>query len=321
MSDRANGRFGHQVVGGHVDYDAAAYYEPLLGIPASMQYIYGSLRSEAGSYYWPIRGLYADRTRHLHLSESKDGGEFVYAPEGEAAYDGPVEKQGGPNAGARSPDGKAFLFETDGNTLRYIEEGCIDLTAEVVGRTTQFHAPDAECPLIYTSTVIRTTEATVKGEEVSGILFYDALHLPEGVSWVTSPYYADLQAAWVAFITEFDDGNLAFGHLVHGVDGFNVLLTQRTDGDPMVSRSFATEVTLEGPDEFPHSVRYLANDSDQVWRWDALPVSRMPVRKDLVEGHRWRQGVVTPEGETRAVTRSEGLMETYNSRLIAPERI
>jgi hypothetical protein len=141
------------------------------------------------------------------------------------------------------------------------------------------------------------------------------------VNWVTSPYYADLQAAWVGFITELDDGHLAFGHLVHGVEGFNVLLAQRTDGDPTVSRSFTTEVTLEGEEEFPLAVRYVDHDSDQVWRWDALPVSRMPVRKDLVEGHRWRQGAVTLEGDPRAVVRSEGLMETYNTRLTSPTRV
>ena len=310
-----SGEFGYQLVGGHVEYDPATYFEPALGIPPSMQYVYGSFRNAAGTYYWPIRGLYADRTRHLHLSEAKDGGDFTYAPEGETAYDGPVIKQGGAAPGARSPDGRSLVIEASGRGLRFVEEGAIEVTAEAVGDASQFFAPDATCPLLYTSTVFRSTAATIKGEEVEGIFFFDALHLPAGVNWVTSPYYGRLQAAWVAFATEFADGTIHAGHLVHGLEGFNILLTQRTDGAPLVSRHFTTEVTLEGDPAFPARVRYTAEDGDQTWVWTALDAARMPVREDLVPGHRWRQGVVTLESEARATLRTEALMETYNRRL------
>lgn len=318
MVRRANGAFGYQLVGGFVDYEPGVYFEPLLGIPPSMQYVYGSFRSASGSYFWPIRGLYADRTRHLHIAESKSGGDFEYAPEGEAAYDGPVAKSGGAHAGARSPDGSSYVLEAEGSGLRWSEGDVVDVEGRAVGTASQFHAPDADCPLIYTSQLFRTTSARIKGEEVEGLFFFDALHLPEGADWITSPYYAALQAAWVAFATELDDGTIHAGHLVHGLDGFNILLTQSTDGSERVSRHFDVAVALDGDPAFPAEVRYTTRDRDDVWVWSALETGRMPVREDLVPGHRWRQGVVRLEGDTRDVVRSEALMETYNLRL-SPE--
>jgi hypothetical protein len=196
-----------------------------------------------------------------------------------------------------------------------VEGAALDVTAEAVGPAAQFHAPDVECPLIYTSQLFRTTSATIKGEPVEGLFFFDALHLPDGVNWINSPYYAQLQAAWVAFATEFEDGTIHAGHLVHGLEGFNILLTHRTDGGSSVSRHFDTEVALDGDPAFPAEVTYTARDTDETWVWTALEHGRMPVREDLVPGHRWRQGVVRIAGETRRPVRTEALMETYNLRL------
>jgi len=83
------GHFGYSPVGAIIDTDPAPLWGELNGIPMGMQYFYGSVRSAAGDYWWPIRGFYPDKARFLHLAESKIGEDFTYSKDHNNSYSGP----------------------------------------------------------------------------------------------------------------------------------------------------------------------------------------------------------------------------------------
>jgi len=308
---RANGHYGFQPVGGLIEPEAPNHWATVHGVPFAMQYVYGSLRSGDGTYWWPIRGAFTDRARFLHLPESRDGGDFVWAPEGEKSYSGPVQHEERDGWwGVWLPDGTSLLA-TNGPEIHWTEGDHLDLTGSLLGDAIQFFVPDAKEPLVYTSRLFRG-EGTIKGVPVEGLFFHDSMHMPEDMNFILSSYLTELEAAWVAFATEFDDGTIHAGHLVWGTQGFDLMIVHRTDGPPIVAHDLDVEVAFDG--EFASEVRYTAGD--ETWVWEALPSGgHCPIRTDLPEGHRWSQGWVHRKGETRTPRCTEALMETYNGRL------
>jgi hypothetical protein len=311
---RTHGRYGFQPVGGFIEPAAANHWTPIHGLPVAMEYAYGSLRAADGTYWWPIRGSYQEKARFLHLPESTPGTDFVYASEGDKAYTGPIthEERDG-TWGVWLPDGTS-LIATDGPTFHWNEGDALDIRGELVGDALQFYVPDANEPLVYTSRLFRGT-GTIKGKPVTGLFFHDSMHMPEGMNFITSSYLTVLEAAWVAFATEFEDGNIHAGHLVWGTEGYAIMLVQRTDGPTLIARDLSVEVSFDDNNPpFPSRVRYTGGG--ETWIWEAHPSGgRCPIRTDLPEGHRWIQGWVYREGETRKPVCTEALMETYNGRL------
>lgn len=304
-------------------------FQPHFGLPVSMQYVYGSVRSKYGRYYWPIRGSYRRQARHLHLSvaevkESGEGGrtgdrvgDFQYAVGTGEGYEGPVTwERTGEIWEVRRDDGQALIAAGDG-TLSWTEEGALEIEGEICGPAIRFAVDNNEWPFTYTSRLFRVSRGVIQGKAVRGYIFHDTLHLPDGENFLTSPYQRQLQGAWVAFVTEFEDGAVHAGHLVYGLEGFAVLAIHRTDGPPLLTTDFDVDVEVDD-DDFPTRVAY--STPDQTWVWEgyvdaAAGHARMPVRTDVGDDHRWVQGVVRLEGETRKVIDSEALMETYQHRL------
>jgi hypothetical protein len=101
---RVSGNYGYAPVGAIIDPEPAAMWADVNGVPMGMQYFYGSVRSAAGDYWWPIRGFYPNKARFLHLSKAKIGGDFTYAKDHSNSYSGAVEH------GER--DGKMWRMDT-----------------------------------------------------------------------------------------------------------------------------------------------------------------------------------------------------------------
>jgi len=311
------GHFGYSPVGAIIDTDPAPLWGELNGIPMGMQYFYGSVRSAAGDYWWPIRGFYPDKARFLHLAESKIGEDFTYSKDHNNSYSGPVEhgRRDG-KWGVWRPDGTPLMLTWD-DRMEWHDDDEVQLTGQLVGNGLQFYSPDRDVPSSYASRLFRV-QGTVKGTEVSGLVFHDSIHVGAGIDYIASPAIAIHEAAWVGFATEFEDGTIHSGHLVHGTDKFNIMIVDRTDGPPLIARDIDVEVELEGEplDEttFPTKVTY--RGGGQIWIWEANEGGRCPIRHDLPDAHRWRQGWVHAEGETRRPKTTEALMETYNARLL-----
>lgn len=312
-----SGHYGFQPVATFIEPAASAHWNDVAGIKMDMQYFYGSVRSEAGDYWWPIRGFYSDRARFLHLSESKIGGDFIYATDETSSYGGPVEH--------RHRDGRYEVVTPEGQTLMAVDDSRmawndgteLSMTGELVGPGLQFFTPDEDDPLGYTSRLFRAT-GTIKGIPVTGLVFHDSMHSKPGRQFMRGPVITKLEAAWVAFATEFEDGEVHSGHLVHGTEGFNLMIIHRTDGPSLIARDVVVEAELDGEpmsdDAFPAKVSYTGGG--ETWVWEAAPGGRCPLRKDLPAGHRWRQGWAHHVDEQRRPKTTEALMETYNGRLL-----
>jgi hypothetical protein len=314
---RTSGHYGYAPVGAIIDTDPGPLWGRVNGVPMGMQYFYGSVRSAAGDYWWPIRGFYPNKARYLHLSESKVGEDFTYAKDHHNSYSGPVE-QGEREGkwGVWTPDGTALMLTWD-DKMEWHDGDEVSLTGDLVGKGLQFFSPDQEVPSSYSSRLFRV-RGRIKGTEVSGLVFHDSIHIGEGIDYIASPYIAKCEAAWVGFATEFDDGTIHSGHLVHGTDDFNIMIVHRTDGPPLIARDIDVEVELEGEpfDEKAYPTKVTYTGGGQTWIWEANEGGRCPIRHDLEKGHRWRQGWVHQAGDTRKPVVTEALMETYNGRLI-----
>jgi len=308
---RQPGHFGFQPVGGLVTADGTSQWDPVSGIPMSMQYAYGTLRGvNSRRYFWPIRGSFRTEARRMHLSVADVGEDFSWASEGEEAYVGPVvheERDGWMGTWI----GDDILYATNGPEFQWKEGDFLDVRGELVGDALQFLVPDEVESLVYTSRVFRAA-GTVLGEDVTGLFFHDSMHMPENRNFIRSSYITDLQAAWVAFATEFEDGNIHAGHLVWGTQGFDLMIIERTDGPPIVAHDLEVDVVIEG--DYPVEVVY--HGRDETWVWTAHGACfRDPIRADLPEGHRRIQGWARRSDETRTPIMTEALMETYNGRL------
>jgi hypothetical protein len=312
-----SGHYRFQPVGSFIGPAASAHWNDVAELKMEMQYFYGSVRSEAGDYWWPIRGFYTDRARFLHLSESKIGGDFTYATDEASSYGGPVEhRQRGDRWEVVTPDGTALMAVND-HRMEWEDGTELSMTGELIGPGLQFFTPDQEDPMLYTSRLFRTT-GTIKGVPVTGLVFHDSMHSKPGKQFLTGPVITKLEAAWVAFATEFEDGEVHSGHLVHGTEDFNLMIIHRTDGPTLVARDVVVEATLDGDPlsdtTFPAAVSYTGRG--ETWVWEAAPGGRCPVREDLPPGHRWRQGWAHHVDEQRRPKATEALMETYNGRLL-----
>lgn len=130
---------------------------------------------------------------------------------------------------------------------------------------------------------------------------------------MTSPYQQRLQAAWVAFVTEFADGQVHSGHSVYGLEGFCALIVHRSDGPPLIVNEVDLVVETDERD-FPTRICFAGGGEE--WEWNVYPGgARMPIRGDVGGDHRWTQGVVRRVGELRDIVSAEALMETYQDRL------
>jgi len=312
-----SGRFGFQPVAALIEPTASAHWHDVAGLPMDMQYFYGSVRSAEGDYWWPIRGFYADKARFLHLSESKIGSDFTYATDETNSYGGPVEhRQRDGRWEVVTPDG-TVLMAADDSKMEWNDGTELTMTGELVGSGVQFLCPDEDDPWAYTSRLFRTT-GTIKGVPVTGLVYHDTMYAAAGKHVLTGPLITRLEAAWVAFATEFEDGEIHAGHLIHGTEDFNVMIIHRTDGPSLIARDIDVEVELEGEpmDDTTYPTKVTYTGGGETWVWEAAEGGRCPVRKDLPAGHRWRQGWAHSANETRRPKTTEALMETYNGRLV-----
>jgi hypothetical protein len=313
---RRCGDFGYQLVGGFIEHDPSAGFHDIQGVPPSMSYLFGSLRSTDGDdYWWPIRGFLHGKARHLQFLESKSGGDFEWNhAETDGAYMGDTvsgERDG--RWGFWTPGGEPILSTTATEMHWHEPSGVLDVRATAHGPSMQFYCANPEEPLVYTSRLFKVDAATVKGSPCSGWFFHDVVSLREGQSWYGSPYLLAIQGAWVAFVTEMADGSVDAGHLVWGPEGFELMVVQRSDGTLLVDREVTIDYEMDDQD-FPSRVSYCAS-TGETWVWHETGRARMPVRHEISPHHRWREGVVLRDGETREWRDSEALMETYNDRL------
>lgn len=322
---RPFGSYGYQPVIGFVKPDPQLCFggRRIMGTTLASHWIYGAFRSLDGEKLFTWMKHYTNQGALSLMIYEADvdplGGDadLRYLKESKGAY------RGGCYAGERdgwwgvwdclddeTPRFSAFATPTQGH---WVEKGLIDVTGDVRLDSVQLAVPDATSPLVYTSRCM-WGGGTFLGREVEGFWDMDTVHLADGQDWLITPYYRDLQGAWVFFHTEFEDGTIQIGTMFCGREGFQGFAVQRTDGPNVVAVQPSFEVDLD-ENEYPIRVTAIVDD-DEAWEWTRFPSgsARMPTM-NVVGGPRWIQGMVRRRGDDRPVRHAEAFMETYADRL------
>ena len=295
--------FDWRCVVGAVDTDPADYASesPILGLPMSQTFLYGSVRDGDGKIWTPMRRFAAgDGGTERLLLQTDLGSDALHV-----YRTGP---RPAPSRGVRrSLDGDAVAFDSDpavpgapfriranGHKFRWVEEGVLELEGVAVPPGLHWHLPDRLNGMYYLSQIYEV-DGTVLGREVRGFIPMDQL-------WMDGMIYADdifigerAEVAWYTWATRYADGSFDGGHFLlgHRQLGFAIVYdeTGRVTGTTQVDG----RVILDGDGPWPERIELTAAGDE----WEFLPaatgrmVDLMPIPNPQVEG-RWRRA-----GDTR----------------------
>lgn len=296
--------------GGVGDFVAAAH-----GLPPAVFYVMSFLEADDGATWWmPRRAYYQHATRSLHVPEAGRGRDFVHAPEAKAGYAGPVHHvREADRWTVAAPDGSTGL-EVTSTFLSWTERGLVSVAGSAVGPACRLRLDDPDHPLLYTTRPFRLA-GTVKGVAVRGAGLLVAMHMPEGTDIVASPLVSRQQVAWVEFVNEHADGSFENGLLVCGREHVAGLALSRGDGARVAASELTVQVETDGDvPEFSREIRFCGGGETIVWK--ALPTGgRWPLRGELPDGYRFRQGVVHRESAPPVVA-SYAFAETFQDRMV-----
>ena len=315
MNLQARGSFGHTPVvsiSSHV-WPPRNHEELFMGLPVAGQHLWGSFLA-GGRRVVPIRQTQNDLAVRSLIFDGVEGQPLALAPKRPGFTGICTEEARGRLWGLWQPGpGDRFAYATSESTALWRERGEFEVTAEPLGQAMQLAVPDARDPLGYRARFWRVTGGTRDGAEVTGVFGHEQVFVRPGTGWFSSPYCQELEQAWVVFVTEYADGTVHHGHLQRGREGFAFAAIQRSDGDAVLDTDLRCVPTL-GADGQPERVRFELADGS-AWEWqppDGGGHLALPGGTDATPV--WREGCVTPVGETREVTFSHAWMETFPGR-------
>ncbi len=127
-----------------------------------------------------------------------------------------------PEAARREGD-LPYLLELDGDNFRWDQGDLCRLEGEIKTLGVQFYAASAVEPLFFTSIPYWVT-GTVLDRQVSGLIYFDRVHLRPGREWKETAMFTDIQLSWNIFGNRYADGSIEYGKIVVGKDGFNAAM-------------------------------------------------------------------------------------------------
>ncbi len=314
---RRIGEFGHQPVVGLCEpypEQAVRNDQTVMGLPLVGSYLYGAFVTADGYRAAPQRHIRDELAVSLFYYEADSPGDpLAHRGSANRAHRGicQVGEYHDGRWGWWHPEPDPRFVYVEGATSAYWRDrGFVEAEGTLVGDVMQWAIPDLNEPFVYTSRLFRCPTATVDGRAARGFFFRDEVYLRQGHAWTSSAYLNGIESAWTSFVTEFEDGNVHFGHLVWSNENYKLAVVQRTDGDPIVHNRIHGEVVLD-PDGYYESARHdLGEDGVWTWRPVAEGGGKMPP-SPFEAGPRWREGVVTEQAETRKVVLSNGWSESY----------
>ncbi len=298
MGQGPRGRFGLQcLVGGYdVEPHDFARDEPVLGLPLSNTFVYGSVRDGEGNLYSPmrrIRGGDGGSERFL-LQTSLDSDAMHIHPVGRrSARSTGVLRQWGDGRVrlASPPDAESEPFEVmaTADSFSWREGSTVTLDGRFVGPGLHWHLPDDAKGMYYVARMFEV-EGTVLGREVLGFIALDDLYM-HGTVYVDDILVGEqAEIVWYTWATRYEDGTLNAGHFMYGHDrlGFALLTNER--GEVTATTDIDGEVNLDGEGPWPDGITLRAGSDE----WEFLPdprgrmVDLMPIPNPQIEG-RWRR--------------------------------
>jgi hypothetical protein len=295
--------FDWRCVVGAVDTDPADYASgtPVLGLPMSQTFLYGSVRDGDGTIWTPMRRFAAgDGGAERLLLQTDLGSDALH-----------VHRTGprpAPSRGVRRGlDGEAVVFESDpaapgppfriranGQKFRWTAEGVLDLEGVAVPPGLHWHLPDRVRGMYYLSQIYEV-EGTVLGREVRGFIPMDQLWM-DGMIYVDDIFIGErAEVAWYTWATRYADGSFDGGHFLLGHRQLGFALVYDQTGRVTGTTQVDGRVILDADGRWPERIELTAAGDE----WEFLPaatgrmVDLMPILNPQIEG-RWRRA-----GDTR----------------------
>ena len=316
MTVHPRGSFGHVPLAGLTEHfwPPHNYEELYMGLPVAGQHLWGSF-DVAGRRAVPIRQVQNDLAIRFMLFDGTDGEplNFTIARQpftGICDVDTREGRWGLWQPGAQD----RFAFATGETSALWREPGEFEVFGEPVGDAMQLAVPDAEDPLGYRARWWRVSGGTRNGELITGVFAHEQVYVRPGSGWFSSSYCQDLEQVWVVFYTEYEDGTVHHGHFERGREGFAFAVVQRSDGAPVITTDLGCEPTFDAAG-FPEGLVFTLGDGS-VWNYSAPQAGggQMPIPGPYETTPRWREGSITPAGETRRVTFAHAWAEAFPAR-------
>jgi hypothetical protein len=228
------GSFGNKCFAGGFEPDLSRMhpFDPVMGMPLGIQWLYAFLQDEDGLIYCPERKFIATLTGGLFLMTNESGTLNINPLSGKG-YRGELRRVNDPDhrrwhnpvyhrmpAGTVPEGEQGFVLDLRDDRMEYSEGNLIDLAGPSAGLGMQFYNANPECPLFYSS-LAYWLEGEVLGKKVEGPFFFDHVYWPAGRDWKEYIYYLEKQIGWEVFANRYEDGTVQWGHFVNGTDGFN----------------------------------------------------------------------------------------------------
>jgi hypothetical protein len=228
------GSFGNRCLASGFEPDLSKMhpFDPVMGMPLGIQWLYAFLQDEDGNIYCPERKFISTLTGGLFLMTNESGTLNINTASGKG-YRGELKRENDADrrrwhkpvfhrmpAGTVPEGEQDFILELRNDTMEYSEGDLIDLAGPSAGLGMQFYDSRPEAPLFYSS-LCYWLKGEVLGKRVEGPFFFDHVYWPAGRDWKEYEYYLKTQIGWEVFANKYDDGTIQWGHFVNGIDGFN----------------------------------------------------------------------------------------------------
>lgn len=321
MSVEERGSFGYRSLLGVTSphYAPGAYATPIMGCPVAGQHLWAGLVS-AGRRVLPIRH-FINEVAGRALAYAGDVGADLGYVKGASAYNGlcelgELDGEWGTFQPSRDPSFR-FTVAADGSA-RWVDLPTLDLRLQLDDSlpALQFVTPDAREPLGYLARPFRVTGGTALGEPVSdGYAFHEQVYLRSGHGWALSHYKKELQIAWVAFLTRYADGEVEWGQLCWGRQGWSFAVIVRSNGEhitvtaPQV-RAGVDSDGLVGVLDFD-----LGSHGRWTWRRPEAGGGRIRLPGPPESTPQWSEGLVRRDGDGRDIAFAHTWAEIYPTRI------
>lgn len=278
------------------------------GLNEQAMYLYGFWRDPSGEAYAFERKFIGPMTGGCWLMVMREGQEVALAPEALHTVRGEIKRQfsdtehhfhgsllGG--AGGATEEGLEYRLTAD--TITWREGTAADFTGTLVGPGIQIATLDHEKPFLYTSQCYKMSGRAM-GSDVEGFIWLDRAYWPHGHEWKEWNIYAHQEISWTVFANEFDNGEIEWGQIGFGRDGFNFVCVANADGPIVMEAACRPGVDwIEG--DWAQRLAYGTSDH-RAWVFELAPNGALtPFTKARWGGYRAQAGTVTADGEKRAV--------------------
>jgi hypothetical protein len=274
----------------------------LFGLPKSASYFYGTWRDSNGRLSRALRGVGGSESSFRYVFREGDGPCLEIDPATDELFTGKVTvaEDGTDLTFASDASDPDFSFRHGIDSFTWRDSKHLDVEGFLVAPALQWFNPwpGGGC---YSVTAKYRCQGTVLGQPVEGFVGHEVHFLPEGLTWMDTPYGKGREICWQQIANQYEDGQIEQATFAYGADGWGFAMVHEADGTFIASTEVevSAEVRTSG---YPEVIRYRFADQSWVWRIDpkgerALTVPGAPLGAD---------GTCVREGETRRVLLSMG---------------